>query len=134
MFKNYFKTAWRTLWKHKTFSIINVLGLAIGISASLVIYLIVSYDLSFDKFEKDKDRIYRVVWTLVASGEKDYISGITYALPPAVKKEMTGLDAVVPFSTFNNNPKISLPVVNSAELVVLKIRTVLCMLMKAILT
>src|SRR5450432_2186767 len=114
MLKNYFKTAWRTLWKNKIISVINVLGLAIGISASLVIYLIASYDLSFDKFEKDGDRIYRVVWTLVASGEKQYITGITYAMPLGVKKEMTGLDAVVPFSTLNNNPKISVPVINKA--------------------
>src|SRR5690348_10146815 len=89
MFKNYFKTAWRTLWKHKIFSIINVFGLAIGISASLVIYLIASYNLSFDKFEKDGDRIYRVVWTLVAPDINDHITAITYAMPPAIKKEIT---------------------------------------------
>src|SRR5471030_3295980 len=73
MFKNYFKTAWRTLWKNKIFSLINVLGLAIGISASLVIYLIASYDTSFDKFEKDKDRIYRVVWTDVGSDFNNHV-------------------------------------------------------------
>jgi len=92
MFKNYLKTAWRALWKRKIFSAINVLGLAIGISASLVIYLIASYNLSFDKFEKDNDRIYRLVWTLVSPGEKYYITGITYILPLAIKKEITGLD------------------------------------------
>ena len=51
MFKNYFKTAFRNLAKNKIFSLINVSGLSIGISSALVIYLIVSYDLSFDKFE-----------------------------------------------------------------------------------
>ncbi len=120
MFKNYFKTARRTLWKHKAFSIINVLGLAIGISASLVIYLIASYDTSFDKFEKDGDRIYRVVWTLVAPDLNDHVTGITYAMPPAIKKEITGLDVVAPFSIFNNNPKISVPIVNNAEPAVFK--------------
>lgn len=115
MFKNYFKTAWRTLWKHKIFSVINVLGLAIGISASLVIYLIASYNLTFDKFEKDKDRIYRVVSAFVISGEKYYNSGVTSPIMPAIKKEITGLDAVVSFFTFNNNPKISVPVANRAE-------------------
>ena len=107
MFRNYFKTAWRTLWKNKIFSVINVLGLAICIRASLVIYLIASYNLSFDKFEKDNDRIYRLVSTIGSSGEKYNFSGITYAMPPALKKEITGLDAIVHFSTFNNNPKIS---------------------------
>src|SRR5215813_5555603 len=115
MFKNYFKTAWRTLWKNKIFSLINVLGLAIGISASLVIYLIASYSTSFDKFEKDRDRIYRVVWTLVGPDLNDHITGITYGMPAAVKKEITGLDAVVPFSIFNNNPKISVPATSKAE-------------------
>src|ERR1700733_1808588 len=101
MFKNYFKTAWRTLWKNKIFSVINVLGLAIGISASLVIYLIVSYDFSFDKFEKGRDRIYRVVWTIVGSDFNNHVTGITYAMPAAIKKEITGLDLVAPFSIFN---------------------------------
>jgi predicted permease len=120
MFKNYFKTAWRTLWKNKIFSLINVLGLAIGISASLVIYLIASYNLSFDKFEKDGDRIYRVVLTLVTSGEKYNISSVPVPIEPAIKNEMTGMDAVVPFFTFNNNPKISVPGVNKAEPIVFK--------------
>jgi predicted permease len=120
MFKNYFKTAWRTLWKNKIFSLINVLGLAIGISASLVIYLIASYDTSFDKFEKDGDRIYRVVWTLVAPDINNHLTGVTYAMPSAVKKEITGLDVVAPFSIFNNAPKISVPVANKAEPAVFK--------------
>ncbi len=120
MIRNYLKSAWRTLWKHKILSAISVLGLSIGISASLVIYLIVSYDLSFDKFEKDKDRIYRVVWTIASAGEKYDITGITYAMPPAVEKEITGLDAVVPFSIFNNTPKISIAAANNPEPVVFK--------------
>ena len=120
MLKNYFKTAWRTLWKNKIFSAINVLGLAIGISASLVIYLIASYDINFDKFEKDKDRIYRVVWTLVAPDLNNHITGITYAMPAAVKKEITGLDMVAPFSIFNNAPNISVPDANQKKPVVFK--------------
>jgi ABC-type antimicrobial peptide transport system permease subunit len=120
MFKNYFKTAWRTLWKHKVFSVINVLGLAIGISASLVIYLITSYNLGFDKFEKDKDRIYRVVLAFVVSDEKYYTSGVPSPTAAAIKKEITGLDAVVSFNAFNNNPKISVPVAKETKPVVFK--------------
>jgi predicted permease len=120
MIKNYLKSAWRTLGKHKILSVINVLGLSIGISASLVIFLIVSYDLSFDKFEKDRDRIYRVVWTIATAGEKFDLTGITYAMPPAIEKEITGLDVVAPFSAFNNNPKISVAAANNSEPVVFK--------------
>ena len=52
MIKNYFIVACRNFWRNKIFSVINVLGLSIGISASLVIFLIVYYEFSFDKFEK----------------------------------------------------------------------------------
>ncbi len=61
MLKNYFLVELRTFRRNKTFSFINVIGLSIGISASLVIFLLVQYDFSFDKFEKDGARIYRVV-------------------------------------------------------------------------
>ena len=50
MIKNYFKTAWRNLWKNKVFSTINILGLAIGIAACIVIMLFVAYEKSFDSF------------------------------------------------------------------------------------
>ena len=61
MIKNYITIAFRSFWKHKIFTFINIVGLSIGISASLVIYLIVHYDFTFDKFHKDSDRIFRVV-------------------------------------------------------------------------
>ena len=108
MIKNYFKTAFRNLRRNKIFSLINVLGLAIGISASFVIYLLVNYHFTFDKFEKDNNRIYRVVSNFVFSGEVFRNSGVTSPLGPAVKKELTGLDAVVPFRTADD-VKASIP-------------------------
>lgn len=61
MIKNYLKIAFRGFWKHRLFTLINVMGLSIGISAALVIYLLVHFDLSFDQFHQDGNRIYRVV-------------------------------------------------------------------------
>src|SRR3954462_12656335 len=58
MFKNYFKTAWRNLWKNKAFSAINIIGLAIGIASCLVILLFVFYEKSFDNFPSKN--IYRL--------------------------------------------------------------------------
>lgn len=60
MFKNYFKVALRNLWKNKTFSFINMAGLAIGLSCFLLIALYVLDELSFDKYNKYADRIYRI--------------------------------------------------------------------------
>ncbi|MES1224108.1 MAG: ABC transporter permease, partial [Bacteroidota bacterium] len=109
MIKNYFKTAFRNLRKNKAFSLINVSGLSIGISSALVIYLIVSYDFSFDKFEKDKDRIYRVVSNFTFSGEAYHNSGATYPMAKALKNEATGIELVVPISTWGEGSKVSIP-------------------------
>src|SRR6476620_4343429 len=58
MFKNYIKTAWRNLWKNKVFSAINIIGLAIGMAACIVIMLFVSYERSFDNLHSKN--IYRL--------------------------------------------------------------------------
>src|SRR5689334_5568017 len=60
MIKNYFKIAWRNMMRHKAYSGINILGLAIGIAACLLILQYVSYELSYENFQDKKDRIYRV--------------------------------------------------------------------------
>jgi ABC-type antimicrobial peptide transport system permease subunit len=107
MFKNYLTIALRTLWKNKVFSAINVLGLAIGISASLIIYLLVNYHFSFDKFEKDNNRIYRVVSNFTFSGEAYKNSGVPDPLERTIRKEITGLDAVVAFRTWQDEAKFT---------------------------
>src|SRR5215471_9540910 len=60
MIKNYFKIAWRNIKRHKAYSTINILGLAIGIAACLLILQYVSYELNYEDFQVNKDRIYRV--------------------------------------------------------------------------
>ncbi len=60
MFENYFKTAWRSLSKNKTFSILNISGLSIGLACSLLIALYVLDELSYDRFNTQADHIYRI--------------------------------------------------------------------------
>ena len=60
MIKNYLKIAWRNIMRHKAYSGINILGLAIGIAACLLILQYVSFELSYENFHVNKDRIYRV--------------------------------------------------------------------------
>lgn len=109
MFKNYFTIAFRTLGKNKVFTLINVLGLAIGISASLIIFLLVNYHFSFDRFEKDKDRIYRVVTNFNFSGAEYKNPGVTSPMGNAMVRELSGRDAVAGFRTWDGNAKISVP-------------------------
>ncbi len=60
MLKNYLKIAFRNLFKHKVFSLINISGLAIGIAAFLLILQYVTFETSYDKFQEKGDRIYRL--------------------------------------------------------------------------
>ena len=60
MIKNYFKIAWRNMKRHKAYSAINILGLAIGIAACMLILQYVWFELSYENFQKKGDRIYRV--------------------------------------------------------------------------
>ncbi|WP_257666672.1 ABC transporter permease [Parapedobacter tibetensis] len=60
MIKNYFKTAWRNLLKNKVFSLINILGLAVGMTAFLLILQYVSFERSYDNFHVNASNIYRI--------------------------------------------------------------------------
>ncbi len=119
MLKNYFLVALRNFWRNKTFSLINILGLAIGISASLVIFLIVDYDFSFDHFEKDRDRIYRVGSDFTTGGQTASYGDVSAAMPAAIQKEMTGIELVAPFRTWDET-KVTIPFPDANRPVVLK--------------
>jgi putative ABC transport system permease protein len=60
MIKNYFLIAWRMMTRNKVYTVINVLGLTLGISACIIVFLVASYELSFDNFHPDAKRIYRL--------------------------------------------------------------------------
>ncbi len=96
MIKNYLKIAFRGFWKHKLFTLINIIGLSIGISAALVIYLIVNFDFTFDKFHKDGDRIYRAVTKYTFQGLPGYNPGICGPMPGAMKGQVTGIEIAAP--------------------------------------
>ena len=81
MFKNYLKIAWRNLIKRKVFSAINILGLAIGFGSCMLIYLFLSYHLSFDNFHANQGRIYRF-----ATEERMNDVGYSASVPPAFAK------------------------------------------------
>lgn len=99
MIKNYFKFAIRNFWRHKLFTLINIIGLSVGVSAALVIYLIVHFDFTFDKFHKDGDRIYRVVTSYTVNGNLSYSSASSWPLPDEAEKEATGIEKAAPFET-----------------------------------
>jgi putative ABC transport system permease protein len=108
MFKNYFKIAWRNITTHKVYTIINVLGLALGICACIVIYLVTMFDLSFDKFHPDKERIYRIVGDMENSntGEKRFWNSITDDVA-GFQNQIPGFEAKAAFFDFGE--EVSIP-------------------------
>src|SRR5678815_4014279 len=82
MIKNYFKTAWRNLLQNKTFSLINIFGLALGMTCSLMIMLWLKDEMNKDKFHQNGKRLYRVM-------ENQYYSGnvSTFEATPGILAE-----------------------------------------------
>jgi putative ABC transport system permease protein len=100
MFTNFFKIAIRTFARYSVHTLVNVLGLAVGIAASLIIFLYVRNELVYDQFHKNADRIYRVV----VNG-KAVESTLDHALTPAplasaVLKEVNGVEDAVRVARF----------------------------------
>jgi predicted permease len=89
MLKNYIKTALRTLWRKRTFSLLNIVGLSVGVGASLVLFLLIRYELSFDTWHTKKDRVFRVlsVYTGGANGT-EYSQGVPIPMTPAVRADL----------------------------------------------
>ncbi|PWK77366.1 ABC-type antimicrobial peptide transport system permease subunit [Mucilaginibacter oryzae] len=108
MFKNYFKIALRNFWRHKFFTFINVIGLSIGISSALVIYLIVHYDFTFNQNFDDSDRIYRVVSNYTFSGEEAHNRGVSGPVPEAVRNNISGVELTAPFFVLSE-PNVLVP-------------------------
>jgi hypothetical protein len=103
MLRNYLKVVLRNFWRNKIFSAINVLGLSIGISASLIIFLIVQYELGYDKIETEADRIYRVVMDMKFNGNDGHSAAVPAPLSSAIQREITGVEATVPVMQFQGD-------------------------------
>ena len=112
MIRNYFLIALRSIRKNRGHAVINVLGLALGITCSIVIFLIVRFELSYDNYHPEAERIYRIVTEFTKSEEPHYNSGITYPLPDALRQDFAELDYVSIVDANLYDPVIALPAKN----------------------
>jgi putative ABC transport system permease protein len=87
MIKSYLKTAWRFLLKNKTFSLINIVGLATGTLCCLYILLYVQDQYSYDKQHKDVKDLYRITTTLELTGDKHDGATSSPPIAPAMKND-----------------------------------------------
>lgn len=122
MFKNYFKTAFKVFTRNKAFTAINVLGLSIGISSALIIFLIAQFEFSYDKKETDADRIYRVVMDMKFNGNDGHSAAVPAPLSIAIQSEATGIEATIPVMQFQGDAtaKVSIERTGSSQPAVFK--------------
>jgi putative ABC transport system permease protein len=92
MIKNYFKVAFRNILKHKFFSLINILGMTIGVTACLFIVLYVSDELSYDKFHARADRMYQVGLHGKIAGQEVMTSTTCPPLAAALMSDIPGVE------------------------------------------
>jgi putative ABC transport system permease protein len=103
MHPHYFKTGVRRLTKDKLYTFVNTIGLTIGISACLLIWMMAHYELSFDRFHPDRDRIYRAVSRRTFPGMSDWLplGNISFGAAHAIQKSYPGLDQIASFYSYN---------------------------------
>ncbi len=87
MIKNYFKIAFRNLWRHKSFSLINIIGLAVGMTACFLIFMYVRFELSYDKFNKNFDHVYRLNTDIKTPNEVLHWGSASAPMGPALKAD-----------------------------------------------
>ena len=82
MLRNYFKIAFRNLWRHRIFSGINILGLTVGLTACFLIFLYVRFELSYDNMHSKADRTYRIICDIKTPTETIKSPGPSWAVGP----------------------------------------------------
>jgi len=94
MLQNYFKTAIRNLKRYKGYAFINILGLAVGIAACLLIFLVLQFETSFDTFHPNPKNKYRVVSEFNTPDGKFHSSGVPFPVTPALRLDFPQLKKV----------------------------------------
>ncbi len=92
MFKNFIKISWRKIKSDKTFSFINILGLSIGLTITILLFLFVMQERSFNKMYANKDRIYRVLLNTTEKSNNEIWSTVPAALSPNAKTEIPEIE------------------------------------------
>ncbi len=108
MIKNYFKTAIRNLKRNKSFAIINILGLAVGIAACLLIFLVIQFETSFDNFHRDKKDIYRLGSEFHNQDGVSYSAGVPFPVGKALRIDYPQLKQVASIYRDNDN-QVTIP-------------------------
>lgn len=103
MFDNYLKSAIRSITKNKFYSVLNAIGLAIGISAFIFIFLYVRNEVTYDQYHEKADRIFRIESDFTISQKHDQFAIVPIPMAPAMKLEIPGIEAFCRFDEVGNS-------------------------------
>jgi putative ABC transport system permease protein len=105
MFKNYLKIARRNLLRNKSYTAINVTGLAVGIAVCMVIFIIIQFQTSFDNFHSKKDRVYRVLteYHHADAATISYAKNVPFPMPTGLKTAFPEIEQVTPVYASHND-------------------------------
>lgn len=101
MIKNYFKIAWRNLRRNRSFAITNIFGLALGIASAILIFAVIFYHLSFDRFHSKSDRIFRIVSELHYA-TVEYQPGVPQPLGKVFHNDLVFAEKEARIRAYNN--------------------------------
>ncbi len=105
MFRNYLKIAFRTLWKNRTHTGINIIGLSVAFGTCVLLFLTVAFELSYDRFHTDRDHIFRLNFLAAnRDGTPNRSSTMPFPIRPALKAEFPEIEGVSRF--FNGSLSI----------------------------
>jgi predicted permease len=105
MLRNYFKTAFRSLFRNRNYTIINIAGLAVGIAVCLIIFIIIQFQTSFDNFHSKKDRIYRVLTEShqAEAATVSYARSVPFPMPAGLKTSFPEIEQIAPVYASHND-------------------------------
>jgi ABC-type antimicrobial peptide transport system permease subunit len=105
MFKNYFKTAFRSLIRNRNYTIINIAGLAVGVAVCMMIFIIIQFQTSFDTFHSKKDRTYRVLteYHNADAANLAYGKDVPFPMPTGLKTAFPQIEQVAPIFASHND-------------------------------
>lgn len=105
MLKNYFKTAFRSLIRNKNYTIINISGMAVGLSICIMIFIIIQFQTSFDNFHAKRDNIYRVLteYHHIDAVNIAYGKDVPFPMPTGLKTTFSQIEYVAPIYASHND-------------------------------
>ena len=94
MIKNYFKIAWRNLWKQKGYTFINLAGMAVGMASCFLLVIYVNHEMHYDEYHPNVDQLYRVNYHATFGDNEQIIRSIPAPIAPLMRQDFPQIEQI----------------------------------------